>query len=107
MKSTQATRNVNYTKLSIGKFTLEREDIPAREYFYQQYDKKRNMYFPALPYAVELPIIDGIAQAINHNDLFFATYAPGNSQKNLIGYVENVDIQSNSFKLTLTNVDTQ
>lgn len=87
MKSTPTTQNVKYTKLSIGKFTLEQDNISAKEYLYQQYD--------------------GIAQAIKRNDLFFATYAPGNSQKNLIGYVENVDIQSNSFKLTLTNVDTQ
>ena len=107
MKSTPTTQNVKYTKLSIGKFTLEQDNISAKEYLYQQYDKKLNMYFPTLPYAVELPILDGIAQAIKRNDLFFATYAPGNSQKNLIGYVENVDIQLNSFKLTLTNVDTQ
>lgn len=38
MKSTPTTQNVKYTKLSIGKFTLEQDNIPAKEYLYQQYD---------------------------------------------------------------------
>lgn len=107
MKSTPTTQNVKYTKLSIGKFTLEQDNISAKEYLYQQYDKKLNMYFPTLPYAVELPILDGIPQAINRNDVFFATYVPGYGPKNLYGDVENIDIKSNSFILTLSNVGIQ
>lgn len=64
MKSTPTTQNVKYTKLSIGKFTLEQDNISAKEYLYQQYDKKLNMYFPTLPYAVELPMHQVIAKKI-------------------------------------------
>lgn len=105
MKSISATKTIKYANLYLGK--TKKENLTVKEYFNQQYDRKLNMNFSLLPYAVELPLLSGLIEAIEPGDSFFAAYPQDYNLRNLIAQDQKVEVMSSSLMIYLTNTDAQ